>query len=113
MDIIQLFSDAQISTVIALVIKLVVFAIISFYIVPKQLREVFRPYDGLTALRWQILVLLSVSVITSIPSAAYQVVLFLGEKSELLREIATITNNVSSLIIVVLLVLIFNYKKRG
>ena len=115
MDIIQILGNAEISTIIALLIKLIVFAVIAFYIVPKQLREVFRPKDGLTALRWQILVLLSVSVFTSIPSAAYQLVRLFDPAGtyELLRSIATVTNNLSSLIIVVLLVLIFNYKKRG
>ena len=115
MELLRLLGDADVSTVIALIIKLLVFVTIAFYIIPKQLREVLRPRDGLTGLRWQILILLSVSVFTSIPSAMYQVVRFLGtdEGTEILRGIATITNNVSSLIVVVLLVLIFNYKKKG
>jgi len=113
MDILKFLGDAEVSTVIALVIKLLVFVVIAFYIIPKQLREVLRPKDGLTGLRWQILILLSVSVFTSIPSAMYQVARFVGNEPEVLRGIATITNNVSSLIIVVLLVLIFNYKNKG
>jgi len=115
MNFLALFGEPQFSTLLALIIKLVVFVVIAFYIIPKQLKEVLRPRDGLTALRWQILILLSVSVFTSIPSAMYQIVRFVDPYAayELLRAIATVTNNISSLIIVILLVLIFNYKRKN
>jgi hypothetical protein len=100
------------SIVIALIIKFLTLLVMLFYLIPKQVAEVLRPKDWLTGLRWQILLLLIASVITSIPASTYTILRYYGTDSALLREISLITNNVSGLAIIVLLVLIFNYKRK-
>jgi len=105
--------NVNISSFIALVIRLIGLVVVGFYLFPKQLKEVLRPVDWLTELRWQILALLSVSVVSGIPSIWYQIIRLNGGEAEILRNISTVTSNVSQLLIIILLVLIFNYKKKS
>jgi len=103
----------NVSSLIALIIRFAGFVVVGFYLFPKQLREVLRPVDWLTRLRWQILALLSVSVISGIPSIWYQIIRLTGGEAEILRNISTVTSNISQLLIIILLVLIFNYKRKS
>lgn len=100
------------SILIAIIIKFLTLGVILFYLIPKQVTEVLRPKDWLTGLRWQILLLLIANVITSIPASAYTILRYYGTDSPLLREISLVTNNVSGLVIIILLVLIFNYRRK-
>lgn len=100
------------SILIAIIIKFLTLGVILFYLIPKQVAEVLRPKDWLTGLRWQILVLLVANVATSIPASAYTILRYYGTDSPILREISLVTNNISGLVIIVLLVLIFNYRRK-
>lgn len=89
------------------------FVIIGCYLIYLQVVETLRPVDGLTPLRWQILLTLVISVVTQVPSIYYQYLRIAGMESAVLREVVTITANFSLIAIMVLLVLIFNFKKRS
>lgn len=89
------------------------FVIIGCYLIYLQVIETLRPVDGLTPLRWQILLTLVISVVTQVPSIYYQYLRIAGIDSPVLREVVTITANFSLIAIMVLLVLIFNFKKRS
>lgn len=96
---------------IAIVFK-TIFLLVAFYLFYRQMGEVFRPLDSLSALRWQILSVLGLSIISGIPSLVYQFVRWGGGEAELLRQVATITSNVSQLAIVILLLMIFTYRRK-
>lgn len=100
------------SILIAIIIKFVTLGLMLFYLIPKQVAEVLRPKDWLTGLRWQILILLIANIATSIPASAYTILRYYGTDSPMLREVSLITNNVSGLAIIILLLLIFNYKRK-
>lgn len=93
-------------------LKLLALGIILFYVIPKQFVEVLRPKSWLTNLRWYILILFMTSILTAVPSLSYQVLLVQGQESEILRRVASITGNISDLATSVLLVLIYNYRKK-
>ena len=98
---------------ISLLIKLGGLSVIVFYVIPKQFAEVLRPYNWLTGLRWQILGLFIFSVVSAIPSMTYQMLRSFGNiEADFLRNIASITGNISDLGITILLVLIYNYKQK-
>lgn len=83
------------------------------YLVPKQMKEVLSPKDWLTGLRWQILLTLVFSIIGLVPSVVYLGFRSFGIESEDLRSVASIAGNLSRLANVILLVMIFNYKKKS
>lgn len=83
------------------------------YIALKQSVEISRPRDWLSGLRWQIFLVIVVSIIGLAPSLMYQYFRTIGIEADVLRNIATITGNVSRLANVILLLLIFSYKKNG
>ena len=98
--------------IISLIIRVISIAIVLFYIIPKQFMEVLRPRDWLTRLRWQILLLFLFAVFSSIPSLSYQAARINGEPNESFRSAVSITSNLSILSTSILLVLIYNYKKK-
>lgn len=97
---------------ISLIIRIFSLSIILFYIIPKQFAEVIRPKSWLTGLRWQILILFVFSIIAAIPSLTYQIIRTMGQEADMLRNIASITGNLSNLGTSILLVLIYNYKGK-
>lgn len=96
----------------SLVIRTISIGIILFYVIPKQFFEVLRPKNWLTSLRWYILLLFIFSILAAIPSLVYQAIRTGGADSSILRNIASILGNLSSLSTSMLLVLIYNYKKK-
>ena len=98
--------------IISLLIRIVSIGIVLFYIIPKQFLEVLRPRDWLTKLRWQILLLFLFTIFASIPALSYQAARVNGEPSEAFRNIVTVSSNLSVLSTSVLLVLIYNYRKK-
>lgn len=107
-----MFDNVNVYILIGFIIRLIALAVLVFYIVPRQFIEVLRPRDWLTGLRWQILLLFVLSIIASIPPLIYQLLRLNEVDSEILRNVATITGNLSTLGMTVLIVLIFNYKRR-
>lgn len=105
-------NDLNWYALVSLIIRVLSIGIILFYVIPKQFFEVLRPKNWLTGLRWLILLLFIFSVISAIPSLAYQFLRTIGDDSPLLRNIASISGNLSNLGTSVLLVLIYNYKKK-
>lgn len=93
----------------ALITKAIVVVICS-YLFAKQYNEAYGRKDDLTNLRYQILSVLGVTLVNQVPSIVYQWVRLVGNEAPILREIVTVTSNLSLLLIVILLVLIFNYK---
>lgn len=105
-------NDLNIFSLIGLVIRALAIGIILFYIIPVAIMQVFRPKDWLTGLRWQLLGMFSFSILASVPSVVYQVMRTNGMESELLRNISSVTGNLSFLAISVLLVMIYNYREK-
>lgn len=95
-----------------LIVRLICTSIIAFYVVPKQVREVMRPKNQFTKLRWILLSLFCVSVLFSVPSIAYQALRIFGHDSHVLRNFVTISANISTIATTWLLVLIYRYKVR-
>lgn len=107
-----MIDDLNIYSLIGLVIRSIAIAIILFYIIPKQFKEVLRPKDWLTGLRWQMLLMISLAIVASVPSVVFQVLRTIGIDAPVLRDIASITGNLSFLAISILLVMIYNYKRK-
>lgn len=105
-------NDTNIFALIGLAIRATAIGIILFYIVPKAFRQVLRPKDWLTGLRWQLLSMFTFSILASVPSVVYQVMRSYGAETELLRNVATVSGNLSFLGISILLVMIYNYKQK-
>lgn len=105
-------NDLNTVAIIGLLIRMASIGVVLFYVIPKQFLEVLRPRDWLTDLRWYILVLFLFSIFAAIPSLSYQLLRSNGGDSSGLRSVATITGNLSNLASSVLLVLIYNYKKK-
>lgn len=105
-------NDLNIFSLIGLIIKAVAISMIAFYIVPKAFKQVLRPRDWLTGLRWQLLGMFSFSILASVPSIVYQIMRTNGMETEVLRNVASVSGNLSFLGISILLVMIYNYKEK-
>lgn len=92
---------------------LVCLLIYAFFLTPKQIIEVTEPKDWLTRLRWIILGILVLSVVSSLPSVLYQFYRMIGEEHPLLRTVATVTGQISKTCTTVLLVLVYTYKRKA
>lgn len=99
------------SSLLAFLISVVCFAVYLLFLTPRQFKEVLRPRDWLTKLRWIILAILVVSLLTAIPSLVYQYYRTIGIEYTVLRNVATVTSNISKLGLTILLVLVFTYRK--
>ncbi len=82
------------------------------FAIRRQFVEVLVPRDSLTQFRWYILGSLITTIVGIMPVMAYQALRMVGIESELLRNIANITGNISRLAGMVLIVLIYTYKKK-
>ena len=105
--------DGNIFVLISLILGTIAVGTLVFYLIPKQLSEVFKPKDWLTRLRWQILSLLCFITLMALPSLVYQLFRYLGVDYEVLRNMASVTGRLSFLGIVFVLILVFNYKRRS
>lgn len=104
--------DGNIYALTSLVLGSVAVGALIFYLIPLQFNEVLKPKDWLTRLRWRILSLLSLITLMAFPSLVYQFFRYLGTDYESLRNIASITNRLSFLGVVFVLILVFNYKRK-
>lgn len=93
-------------------IRIISVSVLLFYIIPKQFKEVLRPKSWLTGLRWQLLLLFSFSVLAAIPALTYQGIRTFGGESPVLRNVAGISGNLSTLATTILLILVYNYKQK-
>lgn len=86
--------------------------LVLLYVSRKQFYEVLLPSDGLTRLRWIILIMLVVSIIGIVPVLAYQTLRLMGTDSDTLRNIAAITGNLSRLASALLLLMVYHYRLK-
>lgn len=89
------------------------FCVYVFYLTPRQIREVLRPNDWLTGLRWLILAILTMTALTFIPSLVYLFYLSRGEEYEILRSVSSIIGGINLFGTTILMILIFNYRKKN
>lgn len=104
--------DFNIYSLIGLVLRTLAVGIIVFYIIPKQFKEALRPKDWLTGLRWQMLALFSLAIVASVPAIVYQILVTNGIQAPILRNVATISGNLSFLGISIVAAMIYNFKKK-
>lgn len=97
---------------ISFLITLLCFAVFLFYLIPKQFKEVLLPYSWLTKLRWYILAILILIVITLIPGLIYQFFLAIGTDYPVLRKVSSIIGRINLLGLTALFVLIYTYRKE-
>lgn len=97
------------ASLLAFVLSVGCLTVYALFLIPKQTQEVLKPGDALTRLRWIILTMLVISLITAVPSTVYQYYRATGVELELLRNVSAITSNLSKVATTVLLVLIFTY----
>jgi hypothetical protein len=97
---------------ISFLLGLLTTSVFIFFLMPKQFKEVIRPYDGLTRLRWYILAILVFSIITAIPGLTYVYFRSTGHEYHVLRNIASILGRISSLATTILLILVYTYRTK-
>lgn len=103
------------NALIGLTIRLVALGIVLFFVIPRHIKDMDdtkSDHDGLDRLRWFILILLSLSVVASIPGVVYQLIRTLGYTSLILQNISTISTNTSILGTSILLILIYTYQRK-
>lgn len=105
-------NDLNFNALTGLLISLVSLAAL-LYVAYKQTFEVLRPKNWLTGLRWQIYALLIISIVGLIPAITYQFCRVIHVQAEFLRSVATVTGALSRLGNAVLLVMVFNYRKKN
>jgi hypothetical protein len=98
--------------IISLTARLLAIAMVTYFSVPGQIREVWRPKDYLTRLRWYILALLVLFIISSFPSLLLQFLRIGGPTGGILSSVASIATNVSILSMAILFVLISKYRQK-
>lgn len=89
------------------------FCVYVFFLTPKQLKEAVRPSDWLTGLRYLILGILVLTVVTFIPSIIYLLFLALGQELGTLRQVSSVVGGINLVGTTTLMVLIFTYRKRS
>lgn len=93
-------------------ITLMCFLTFLFFLVPRQTREVLRPLDGLTGLRYQILGILLLITLTLVPPIVYQFFISLGHEYEVLRNVSSIVGGVNLVGLTVLFVMVYIYRRK-
>ncbi len=102
--------DLNLNALIGLLIRALSTGVILVYIIPRQFKEVLRPHDWLSGLRWRLLALFGISAFSAIPTLTYQFIRTIGGESQTLRNIAVITGNLSVLATTWLLVEVYRYR---
>lgn len=101
-------------SVFGLVARSATLLILGFYVLPKQVTEVFRPHNEFTGLRWLIFWVIVFYMITSVPSVAYQITRLNDPGQKLnLQNLATVAGNCANLAVGVILALIYNYRGKS
>lgn len=91
---------------------LMTFAVFLLYVLffnYRQSREVARPRDGLTRLRWIILSVLLLTTVTLVPVMVYQLLISFGHDYGIMRNIISIVGGINVICSTFLLYLIFTY----
>lgn len=83
-----------------------------FFLIPRQMKEVLLPLDGLSRLRWQIFGILLLIALTLIPSIVYQYFIAFGHEYKVLRNIVSIVGGVNLVGLTVLFVMIYVYRRK-
>jgi magnesium-transporting ATPase (P-type) len=94
------------------IITLACFLVFLGFLIPRQTKEVLLPADGLTKLRYWLLGVLLLIVLTLIPSITYQLFVAFGHEYKALRNIASIIGGVNLVGMTVLFVLIYTYRRN-
>lgn len=93
----------------ALIVSIVSVIVLAGFLFPKQVTETLRPQDQLTGLRRIILAILVVSVLSTIPTIIYQYFRMVGHEYDVMRNVVTVTSQISRIANLTLLVMVFNY----
>lgn len=104
--VLTVFAD---TSFVALFMKLCALSLF-LYVFPQQLSMALSERDFLSGLRWRILALLSTAIISLIPSIWLQFMVLLDLDPGVLRNVSTVTTNLSILAFAILLVSILKYK---
>lgn len=107
-----MIGDFNLLATIGFVIRLLAIGIILFLVLPRAIIELLRPHDWLTGLRWRLLGVFVFTILASVPSVIYQILLVYGIQSDILRAVITITGNLSFLGFAVLVLMIYNYRRK-
>ena len=82
------------------------------FLIPRQTKEVLLPADGLTRLRYWLLGVLLLIVLTLIPSITYQLFVSFGHEYKVLRNVTSIIGGVNLVGMTILFVLIYTYRRN-
>lgn len=88
------------------------FLVFLFFLTPRQVKEVLLPEDGLTRLRWLLLSVLLVIIITLIPSIVSQFFQAMGHNYRVLRNISAIVGAVNLVSLTILFIMIYIYRRQ-
>lgn len=88
------------------------FLVFLFFLTPRQVKEVLLPEDGLTRLRWYLLSVLLVIIITLIPSMVSQFFQAIGYDYRILKNISAIVGAVNLVSLTVLFIMIYIYRRN-
>lgn len=82
------------------------------YVIPVQVMELTRSRDSLTKLRIMLLCMVMFTVMAGLPPFAYQFIGISVSTTELLRQIASLCSAFGFFMSSLLLVFIYNYKRK-
>jgi hypothetical protein len=103
---------SQISLVASMAFIITGLLIFMLFVVPRQFREVIRPKDSLTGLRWRILLLALSCSTATVPPLVYRLIRLLGTDAGFLRNVSTVSSSLSFLAASVLFALIITYRRK-
>lgn len=96
----------------ALLVRIAVICVIMLYLFPRQMKEVARPKNEFTRLRWYLLTLLGACAVTMVPTAPRLFQLIQTPPENLLSIVSTVSSSVCLAAFLVILVLVFTYKEQ-
>lgn len=94
----------------AFLLGLLVFLGYFGFMLPRQLKQVFRPKDGFTRARWIVLALLIMTLATSILPLVYQYLRFTGHAYVLLQNLSGISTQINKISTFILLFMLSIYR---
>lgn len=104
-------ASASISIIISLVIGIMTLCAY-LYVLRKQILQTLVPRDWLTNLRKALLGLLLLAIFGLVPTIAYQALRLYGGDSELLRNVASVSGNISRLTTAMFLIYVYEYRRK-
>lgn len=82
------------------------------FLIPRQAKEVLLPTDGLTKLRWYLLSILLVIMLTLIPSIVSQFFTATGHNYSLLKNVSAIVGAINLAALTILFVMVYIYRRK-